>query len=187
MAIINKKTPIKNMNGIIGNLTQKIGSRKRFNLPILFAAVTILSAALIFCAPFCYAGGVNNSGTQNKNKSAEKVKSSGIAYPYYLKRDPFQTFLYAQKSASSFKVGELPLLQYAVSSLKVVGIMSRRGKYFAMIQTPDGRSYIVTVGSLIGVNRAKVVSITSNAVHLTERTYNILGQIRSMNLVMPLR
>jgi hypothetical protein len=187
MTIINKKTPIKNMNDIKGNLTQKIRSWKRFKLSVLFTAVAVLSAALVFYAPFCYAGGVNNSGTQNKNKSAEKVKSSGIAYPYYLKRDPFQTFLYAQKSASSFKVGELPLLQYAVSSLKVVGIMSRRGKYFAMVQTPDGRSYIVTEGSLIGVNRAKVVSITSNAVHLIERTYNILGQIRSMNLVMPLQ
>ena len=80
MTIINKKTPIKNMNDIKGNLTQKIRSWKRFKLSVLFTAVAVLSAALVFYAPFCYAGGVNNSGTQNKNKSAEKVKSRGIFF-----------------------------------------------------------------------------------------------------------
>jgi len=109
------------------------------------------------------------------------------AYPYSLKRNPFQTFLYTQKHTMSFKAGELPLLQYGISSLKVVGIMERRGKYFAMVQTPDNRSYIITVGSLVGVNRAAVVSINGNAVNLVERTYNILGQMQSMNVVMRLK
>ena len=120
-------------------------------------------------------------------KTGGAEASSYPAYPYYLKRDPFQTFLYAQKHVTSFKSGELPLLQYGISSLKVVGIMNRRGKYFAMIQTPDNRSYIITVGSLVGVNRARVVSISGSEVNLIERTYNILGQMQSMNVVMGLK
>ncbi len=189
MAIINKTT-INNTNDMAENLIKKIKHGKRFKFIfefLSFAAFLVLLAGLVFYDPFCYAGSVNNSGTQNKSKPVKKAKSADIAYPYYLKRDPFQTFLYTQRPATSFKIGELPLLQYAVSSLKVVGIMSRRGRYFAMVQTPGGRSYIVTDGSLVGVSRAKVVSITSNAIHLIERTYNILGQMRSMNLVMPLQ
>ncbi len=116
-----------------------------------------------------------------------QVNSFATSYPYYLKRDPFQTFLYAQKHITSFKAGELPLLQYGISSLKVVGIINRRGKYFAMIQTPDSRSYIITVGSLVGVNRARVVSISGSEVNLIERTYNILGQMRSVKVVMGLK
>ena len=116
-----------------------------------------------------------------------QANSFATSYPYSLKRDPFQTFLYTQKHVTSFKAGELPLLQYGISSLKVVGIMNRRGKYFAMIQTPDNRSYIITVGSLVGVNRARVVSISGSEVNLIERTYNILGQMRSMNVVMGLK
>ena len=112
---------------------------------------------------------------------------AGTEYPYYLKRDPFQTFLYTQKHITSFKAGELPLLQYSISSLRVVGIMNRRGKYFAMVQTPDNRSYIITTGSLVGVNRARVVSINGNKVILVERTYNILGQMRSAKVVMRLK
>jgi Tfp pilus assembly protein PilP len=117
----------------------------------------------------------------------QKNSFAGSAYPYFLKRDPFQTFLYAQRTAASFKKGELPLLRYSISSLKVVGIMNRRGKYFAMLQTPDNRSYIITVGSLVGVNRATVVSINENEVGLVERTYNILGRMQSMKVVMHLR
>jgi Tfp pilus assembly protein PilP len=122
-----------------------------------------------------------------------QVNSFATSYPYYLKRDPFQTFLYTQKHVTSFKAGELPLLQYGISSLKVVGIMNRRDvnarrlRYFAMIQTPDNRSYIITVGSLVGVNRARVVSISGSEVNLIERTYNILGQMRSTNVVMGLK
>ena len=189
MSIINKM-PINNTNEMSENLIKKIKQGKRFKFIFefsSFAAVLVLSAGLVFYVPSCYAGSVNSSGMHNKSKTVKKLKTNDITYPYYLKRDPFQTFLYTQRPATSFKSGELPLLQYAVSSLKVVGIMSRRGKYFAMVQTPGGRSYIVTDGSLIGVNRAKVVSITSNAVHLIERTYNILGQMRSMNLVMPMQ
>ncbi|MHB8904066.1 MAG: pilus assembly protein PilP [Patescibacteria group bacterium] len=129
-----------------------------------------------------FAGTVGTS-----DAAAEPATHSKTAYPYYLKRDPFQTFLYTQKPGTSFKAGELPLLQYSISSLKIVGIMNRQGKYFAMVQTPDGRSYIVTVGSLVGVNKARVVSINGSEVNLVERTYNILGQMRSVNVVMGLK
>ena len=139
------------------------------------AALIVFAVFSVFKSALCFAGTNKNGG----NKS--------VAYPYYLKRDPFQTFLYAQKHVTSFKAGELPLLQYGISSLRVVGIMNRRGKYFAMLQTPDNRSYIITVGSLVGVNRARVVSINGSEVNLVERTYNILGQMRSMNVVMPLK
>lgn len=193
MSIRHKMTEKK----INGNLTGEIKTLNLFKSSFAFISVVIilfvLSVSLIFKSAFCYAGTNNIKALHNKAAKKAKKKSdknsagNNIAYPYFLKRDPFQTFLYRQSHISSFKEGELPLLQYAVASLKVVGIMSRRGKYFAMIQTPDGRSYIVTDGSLIGVSRARVVSITSNAVTLTERTYNILGQLKTMNVVMLLK
>ena len=164
---------------------------KRYEMDIKRIIGKSASAALIVFAVFsvfksarCFAGTNKNGGGNSTTAAAGKT---GVAYPYYLKRDPFQTFLYTQKHAVSFKAGELPLLQYAISSLRVVGIMNRRGKYFAMLQTPDNRSYIITVGSLVGVNRARVVSINGSEVNLVERTYNILGQMRSINVVMGLK
>ncbi len=176
---------------IIGKIIEKLELGKSVFAFITVIVLSVLSVDFVFHSPLCFAGTkinkVSKANKTNGNGGKTAAGKNSIAYPYYLKRDPFRTFLYTKKPVTSFKVGELPLLQYAVSSLKVVGIMSRRGKYFAMLQTPDNRSYIITVGSLVGVNRARVVSISGDAVNLVERTYNIFGQMRSMNIVMPLK
>lgn len=144
---------------------------------------TILPSIIILILIFIFFG----YSVKSFAKKAKVDKKPQIVYPYFLKRNPFQTFLYTKKPSVSFKVGEIPLLQYSLSSLKIVGIMERRGKYFAMIQTPDNRSYIITVGSIIGVGRAHVVSINDNSIRLVENTYNALGQMRSVSVVMRTR
>ncbi len=139
------------------------------------AVLILIPFAVILALPSLSAG---------FTKPQAKKHQSSLVYPYFLKRNPFQTFLYTKKPSVSFKVGEIPLLQYSLSSLKIVGIMERRGKYFAMIQTPGNRSYIVTVGSIIGVGRARITSINDNTINLVENTYNALGQMRAVNVVM---
>ncbi len=142
------------------------------------AVLMLIPFAVILALPSLSAG---------FTKPQVKKHQSPLVYPYFLKRNPFQTFLYTKKPSVSFKVGEIPLLQYSLSSLKIVGIMERRGKYFAMIQTPGNRSYIVTVGSIIGVGRARIASINDNTINLVENTYNALGQMRAVNVVMKMR
>ena len=139
------------------------------------AVLILIPFAVILALPSLSAG---------FTKPQAKKHQSSLVYPYFLKRNPFQTFLYTKKPSISFKVGEIPLLQYSLSSLKIVGIMERRGKYFAMIQTPGNRSYIVTIGSIIGVGRARITSINDNTINLVENTYNALGQMRAVNVVM---
>jgi type IV pilus assembly protein PilO len=130
----------------------------------------------------------NNNIVQNSPaKKIELLKHKYLTvnpYPYNLARNPFRTFLYTQKPNISFKYGELPLLQYSLSSLHIVGIMEKNGKYYAMVSTPNGRSYIVTAGSIMGVNRARITDITENSIVLSEKTYNQLGQMRNVNYVM---
>ncbi len=135
----------------------------------------------------------NNKINRNKNSNKQKIKKLEYKslninpYPYNLLRNPFRTFLYTQKPNMSFKYGEIPLLQYSLSSLHIVGIMERNGKYFAMVSTPNGRSYIVTAGSIMGVNRARIINITNNSIVLTEKTYNQLGQTHVINYVMSMK
>lgn len=145
---------------------------------ILALAIILILSSLPYGVPMAKAA------LAKKNIKSQK---SQLVYPYFLKRNPFQTFLYTKKPTTSFKVGEIPLLQYSLSSLKIIGIMERRGKYFAMIQTPDNRSYIITVGSIIGIGRARVVSIKGNRINLVESTYNALGQMHTVSVVMTMR
>jgi type IV pilus assembly protein PilO len=148
----------------------------------------------------------NNKNNKNKNvkniKNINNVKKKSLAqkiellkrkyltvnpYPYNLTRNPFRTFLYTKKPNISFKYAELPLLQYSLSSLHIVGIMERNGKYYAMVSTPNGRSYIVTSGSIMGVNRARIMDITENSIVLSEKTYNQLGQMHTIDYVMSMK
>lgn len=158
-------------------------------IPVIALVLSLLALSLLSVSVFAGENAKLNNKPQVKTGSnaSSSTTSNAIMYPYFLERNPFQTFLYTKKPAVSFKVGEIPLLQYSLSSLKIVGIMQRRGDYFAMLQTPDNRSYIITVGSVIGVDRARVVSIGSNYINLTENTYNALGQIRSINLIMKMK
>ncbi len=158
----------------------------QFFLPAVFLiSAFLLSFACCPARSFAKSNSVKKTGAGGKTDKSKPL--AGPTEPYLLKRNPFQTFLYTQKNAASFKSGELPLLRYGISSLKVVGIMERRGRYFAMIQTPNNRSYIITVGSLVGVNRAIVLSINSSEVYLTENSRDVLGQMHSTGIVMRLK
>ncbi len=142
-----------------------------------------------FCIIFLIAGSVLLYGQEAfaaSNKPDLSV-SKYLKYPSFLTKNPFETFLYKQKTEVSFKVGELPLMQYNLASLRITGIMSRRGHYYAMIQTPSGRSYIVTAGSIMGISRARVISIGESSILLSEKTFNALGEIRTIRVVMKMK
>ena len=157
------------------------------NIKKLFKALfkTIAAFCIIFLIAvpiLLYGQGVSAAGNKS-NSSVSKYHK----YPSFLTKNPFETFLYKQKPEISFKVGELPLMQYNLASLHVTGIMSRRGHYYAMVQTPDGRAYIVTVGSIMGISRARVISIGESSILLTEKTFNALGEMRTIRVVMKMK
>ena len=175
------------MNKIMTALNPKSFLTYIFSETAVIASIAkqSLFIAVAFVAVF---GNVSVSAAKAAAKdNGESGGKTRIAYPYYLKRDPFQTFLYSPKSGVSFKYGELPLLRYDISSLKIVGIMQSRGKYYGMIQTPDDRSYIVTIGSPVGINRARVIYINGTEIALRENVYNALGQLRTITVSMKLK
>lgn len=119
--------------------------------------------------------------------AAAAVKPAIRQYPYSINRNPFKTFLYSPEKNFSSKEGGLPLLRFDLSSMKAVGIMESRGVYYGMIKTPDGRSYIVTVGSLVGIDRARIIYMESDKIVLREKIYNAIGQVKAVTVFMKLK
>ncbi|MHB1679714.1 MAG: pilus assembly protein PilP [bacterium] len=182
----------------IGALPNFTADKIKYNKNIKYKTISKISPIPIanklkYKYKYKYNKNDNNNKNSNRNSNKQKIKKLKYKnlninpYPYNLLRNPFRTFLYTQKPNMSFKYGELPLLQYSLPSLHIIGIMERNGKYFAMVSTPDGRSYIVTAGSIMGVNRARIINITSNSIVLAEKTYNQLGQIHIINYVMSIK
>ena len=61
-----------------------------------------------------------------------------------------------------------PLQKFDVNTLKVTGIILGSLGDYARIEAPDGKSYTINVGTLVGMHEGEVVSIAENSVVVRE-------------------
>ena len=78
-----------------------------------------------------------------------------------------------------------PLEKYAVSQMKLVGIIQQGGKNWALIKNGDGRNvYSVKTGDFIGKDYGLIDKITKHEVFITEihKTPSDLWEERKVHL-----
>ncbi|WP_051617061.1 pilus assembly protein PilP [Desulfonatronovibrio hydrogenovorans] len=83
-----------------------------------------------------------------------------------------------------------PLEQIEVSQLKLVGVIWQVGESrepTAMVELPDGKGFILKLGTVVGRNRGEVRDITSDQVVVVERITNIFGATEDRRTVLRLR
>lgn len=98
-------------------------------------------------------------------------------------RDPFlptQTIQAATKSTNSGLRPDMSrekdvLEQYALGSLKMVGILEKDGKRWALITAPDGTLYRTTLKRYVGQNNGEIIRITETKIELREIVQDGLG------------
>jgi type IV pilus assembly protein PilP len=85
------------------------------------------------------------------------------------KPDPFRSFVRVSLRDDPGGISS-PLERFDLSQLTVTGIIWGPEVPRALIEDPAGKGYIVSVGTSIGKNKGKVVSIDDNLV-LVKETY----------------
>ncbi len=68
-----------------------------------------------------------------------------------------------------------PLESFSLETLKMVGVMTRKGTTHAIIRTPDNAIYHVRVGNYIGQNFGRVTHIADSEVTLHEIVQDSAG------------
>jgi len=63
---------------------------------------------------------------------------------------------------------KMPLQKFEVNQLKITGIVMGSFGDYARVIAPDGKSYTVNVGTLVGTHEGEVISITDNALVVRE-------------------
>lgn len=115
---------------------------------------------------------------------APKPPEEGFTYIPRGRRDPFKSLILPTKEKA--KPGdELPPLQRIDSAdLKLTAIIWGQEGYFAMVETPDGKGFVIREGSIVGLNRGVVKKITSRNLTIEEKIKTYLGdaRIREVNL-----
>ncbi len=113
------------------------------------------------------------------------------------KRDPFQSLIESsdekdtaqltprQKICDSKRKREF-LESFDISSLSLVGII-RTGNNLALIETPNGKGYILKKGMYIGKNCGKTVNITFDRVILREQMKDIIKGFRVVTTEVKLK
>ena len=100
------------------------------------------------------------------------------------RRDPFKSLLLGLKEKKSS--GLTPLQQRSLSELKVIGIMWEDHGHTAMIETPDGKGYLVKEGALIGPDGGFIQKITEDSILIEEGYTDYYGRKRSKKTVLRL-
>ncbi len=105
----------------------------------------------------------------------EKKPSSQKKHDETNRREPFKSLLENPEVPRELIIPErdekkLSALQKVenIKQLKVVGIIQGELRDTGMVDAPDGKTYMVTVGTLVGIFDGKVTSITANAVVIKE-------------------
>ena len=79
-----------------------------------------------------------------------------------------------------------PLERVPVEKLTVKAIIWNNKGFRAMIMTPDGRGYTVKTGENVGDKQGRITRITENSVYVTEKIKDILGNVETNKVVLPL-
>ena len=140
----------------------------------------MLSLAAILMLGLSVAGA---SAAESPSEPAESAGGSSSPDPAYVydpvgKRDPFQSLLEIRKPVVPDEP-QTPLQTFDLDQLRLVGSIVGMKEPRAMVTAPDGKSYIVKIGTKMGKNNGVVVKILNDRIEIKESFYDFTGEVRT--------
>lgn len=81
------------------------------------------------------------------------------------------------KKETKKRVPLTPLEKIDLSQLKLVGIIRSPSGDKALVEEANGKGYIVTKGTYIGINSGRIIGITENGIIVEEEIEDVLGKV----------
>ncbi len=106
----------------------------------------------------------------------KESEQEGYVYDRRGRRDPFSSLIIPSDKGSKddSKMGTLE--GYDLSEFVLLAIATKGEQIYALLATPDNRSFTVNRGDTVGLNNGKVMEITRDMVALVEHTVNYKGE-----------
>lgn len=121
--------------------------------------------------------------------SQETAGEEGYVYQPRDRRDPFMPLIVPKKKAETklTGAGRLGTLEsYDISEFALLAIAKKGDKYYALLVSPDNRSFTVSKGTRIGLNKGRVEEITDNKIVLMEYSKDFRGDTRPKQVTLEL-
>lgn len=120
---------------------------------------------------------------QSPPQEQQEVKVS-LTYDPAGRRDPFYPIIGVGEKKGDTGKRTTPLQRVHISDLKLVGILWGSFGFRALVQTPDGRSHPLVIGTLVGRNRGVVKKIFSDRVIIEESYRDQVGEVKEREVVL---
>jgi len=115
----------------------------------------------------------------------ETVQAEGYVYQPRDRRDPFVSLIVPTQKSQKMGTGRVGTLEsYDVSEFRLLAIAEKGEKYFALLATPDNRSFTVKKGTIVGFNKGRVEEITRNKVLIVEYSKDYKGDIHPKQITL---
>ncbi len=126
----------------------------------------------------------------NKVSQAEEeaiqaaLKQEGYVYQRRDRRDPFTPLIVPLKKQKKDKSKIGTLEGYDLNEFILSAIARKGTEYFALLVTPDNRSFTVKKGDVIGMNNGRVKEITSDRMRMVEYIEDYKGESRPRQIIL---
>ena len=172
---------------------------KKFNKVSVLAAALLLGSAMFGCS---------NSGqapstaapTPIAAKPAQKLllsqatptmvveekKQAAYSYNPFGRRDPFAPIIVKEEKLAKMS-DRPPLERYSLDEFKLTGVLWQGFGYNGLVEGPDGKGYLVRVGTIIGPNKGVVRKITQSTMIIEEKFKNFSGGTERKEILIELR
>lgn len=146
---------------------------------------TIVVAAIV-------AVGLSLPGVRH-SEAQDTVLEATFRYETQERRDPFESLVKEKPLVKEWHPviddnrPRGPLERFDISTLKLVGILWGDLGRRALLRAPDDKGYFVNVGTYMGQNGGRVVSVDDDRLVIEEHYKDLEGNIVSKTLSLPLR
>ncbi|MGO9015383.1 MAG: pilus assembly protein PilP [Dissulfurispiraceae bacterium] len=126
------------------------------------------------------------ASTAGAEQKVDEKTVSPNAYEYNAKgrRDPFTPLIV--KVEPDRKKGGVPLENYGVNEFKVTAVLWNKSGYYALVSTPDGKTFVLREGTVIGLHGGKVEKIMKDSVIIKEFLKDYRGRVKPNYTVLKL-
>lgn len=170
-------------------------SLKNYSLPILLFVLAVVLAAGPACkkasppAPLAPVAVTPKKTAPVTSETAEAEDQVAVFSYQVSDRNPFGSLLRVRKLAEEGIPEEelTPLQRIPVIDMTVESIIISRRKSVAHVITPDGKAHIVTIGTLMGRHKGKVVRMNPDEIIVEEQFEDYLGSAFKQEAVLRLR
>ncbi|MBI5663846.1 MAG: pilus assembly protein PilP [Nitrospirae bacterium] len=131
-----------------------------------------------------------NTGNQPEATQPEAIveeasEPEGYVYQQRDRRDPFGPLIVPKKKAVKIEGTRAgSLVSYDIGDFTLAAIAQKGGQYFALLTTPDNRSFTVNKGTAIGLYKGKIQEITKDKIIIIEYSSDYKGELKPRQIIL---